>query len=55
MNQSHVSNDLRPVVDEVTRRFKGRIDFWYAPRLNEIYFQGRMDPVSYYTSPSPRD
>ena len=46
MNQSHVSNDLRPVVDEVTRRFKGRIDFWYAPRLNEIYFQGRMDLVA---------
>jgi Ni,Fe-hydrogenase III large subunit/Ni,Fe-hydrogenase III component G len=45
MNVSHVSNDLRPVVEEITRRFQGRIDSWYAPRLNEIYFHARMELV----------
>jgi Ni,Fe-hydrogenase III large subunit/Ni,Fe-hydrogenase III component G len=46
MNLSHVSNDLRPVVEEVTSRFKDRIGFLYAPHLNEIYLQGGMDLVS---------
>ena len=45
MNVPHVSNDLQPIVEEITRRFQGRIDSWYAPRLNEIYFHARMDLV----------
>jgi Ni,Fe-hydrogenase III large subunit/Ni,Fe-hydrogenase III component G len=45
MKLSHVSNDLRPVVEEITRRFKGRIDAWDAPRPNEIYFHARMELV----------
>ncbi len=46
MNLSHVSNDLRPVVEGVTSRFKGRIGFLHAPQLNEVYLQGGMDLVS---------
>jgi Ni,Fe-hydrogenase III large subunit/Ni,Fe-hydrogenase III component G len=45
MNLSLVSDDLRPVVEEVARRFKGRIDSLEVPRPNEIYFQGQMDMV----------
>ena len=41
----HVSNDLQPVVEEITRRFQGRIDSVYAPRLNEIYFHAQMELV----------
>jgi Ni,Fe-hydrogenase III large subunit/Ni,Fe-hydrogenase III component G len=46
MNLSLVSNDLRPVVEEVTRRFQDRIRSWQAPQLNEIYFYAEMDLVS---------
>ena len=46
MNLSHISNDLRPVVEELTRRFKDRIGLLYAPHLNEIYLQGGMELVS---------
>ena len=43
MNVTHVSNDLRPIVEEISRRFQGRIESLYAPRLNEIYFQAPME------------
>ena len=46
MNLSHVSNELRPVVEEITRRFQGRIESWSAARVNEIYFHARMELVS---------
>lgn len=46
MNLSSVSNELRPVVEEVSRRFKGRIDSWHTPHLNEVYFHARMELVS---------
>jgi Ni,Fe-hydrogenase III large subunit/Ni,Fe-hydrogenase III component G len=45
MNLPHVSNDLQPVVEEITRRFQGRIDSLYAPRLNEVYFYAQMELV----------
>ncbi len=45
MNLSHISNDLRPVVEEITQRFKGRIESIYTPHLNEIYFHARMELV----------
>jgi len=45
MNVTHVSNDLRPIVEEISRRFQGRIESLYAPRLNEIYFQAPMELV----------
>ncbi len=46
MNLSQVSNDLRPIVDEVARRFQGRIDSWEAVRFNEVYFHAGMDLVA---------
>ena len=46
MNFSHVSNELRPVVEEVTRRFEGRIDSLFTPHLNEVYFHAKLDLVS---------
>lgn len=46
MNPSQVSNDLRPIVEEVTRRFQGRIDSWEAVRFNEVYFHAGMDLVA---------
>jgi hypothetical protein len=55
MNLSHVSNDLRPLVEEVTSRFKGRIGFLYAPHLNEIYLQGGMDLVSAFCAQLSRN
>ena len=45
MNVPHVSNDLQPIVEEITRRFQGRIDALYAPRLNEVYFHAQMELV----------
>ena len=42
---AHVSNDLRPIVEEITRRFKDRIDFVAAPQPNEVYFHARMELV----------
>jgi len=46
MNLSAVSNDLRPVVEDLTRRFADRIGAVITPRLNEVYFHARMDLVS---------
>jgi Ni,Fe-hydrogenase III component G len=45
MNLSHVSAELQPIVEEITRRFKDRIDSWSAPHVNEIYFHARMELV----------
>lgn len=46
MNLSQISPELQPIVEEVTRRFSGRIDSLSTPRLNEIYFHASMDLVS---------
>lgn len=46
MNLAHVSSDLRPVVEEITRRFNGRIDTCVAPYPNEVYFHAGMEVVS---------
>jgi len=46
MNLSCVSSELQSVVEEVTRRFRGRIDACTAPHSNEVYFHARMDLVS---------
>ena len=46
MNPSDISRELQPILEEVTRRFNGRIESWLAPRLNEVYFHARMDLVS---------
>lgn len=45
MNPANVSNGLRPVVEEITRRFEGRIDSVFTPHPNEIYFHARMELV----------
>ena len=46
MNRSDVSHELQPILEEVTRRFKGRIESWSAPRENEVYIDARMELVS---------
>jgi Ni,Fe-hydrogenase III large subunit/Ni,Fe-hydrogenase III component G len=46
MNLPPVSNDLRPVVEEITRRFQGRIDSWQAPHPNEVYCHAKMELVA---------
>jgi len=46
MNLSHVSDDLRPVVEDLTRRFPGRLEAGEAPRPNEVYFHAKMDLVA---------
>jgi Ni,Fe-hydrogenase III large subunit/Ni,Fe-hydrogenase III component G len=46
MNLSHVSSKLQPIVEEVTRRFNGRIESVFKPHLNEVYFHAKMDLVS---------
>ncbi len=46
MMLSHVSSELRPVVEELTRRFHGRLGTCVAPRSNEIYFHAPLDLVS---------
>lgn len=46
MNLSAVSPELQPVLEEVTKRFHGRIESVFAPRLNEVYFEARMDLVA---------
>ena len=46
MNLAHVANDLRPAVEEITRRFQDRIDAWQAPRPNEVYFHARLEMVA---------
>ena len=46
MNRSHVANELRPIVEDITRRFEGRIDSLHTPHLNECYVQARLDLVS---------
>lgn len=45
MNLSGVSNELRPVVEDINRRFEGRFDALVTPRLNEVYFHAAMDLV----------
>ena len=45
MNLSHVASELQPIVQEVTRRFNGRIEAQIAPRRNEVYFHAGMDLV----------
>ncbi len=46
MNVSQISPELQPIVEELSRRFSGRIDAVARPRLNEIYFHAKMDLVS---------
>ncbi len=46
MNLPCVSNDLRPAVEEIARRFQDRIEAVSAPRPNEVYFHARLDLVS---------
>ena len=46
MNLAHISNDLQPAVEEITRRFQGRFDACVAPRLNEVYFHARLEMVA---------
>jgi Ni,Fe-hydrogenase III large subunit/Ni,Fe-hydrogenase III component G len=46
VNVSQISNDLRPVVEEITRRFQGRIDSVVARHFNEVYFHAKKDLVS---------
>jgi len=43
MNLSQVSDELRPILEEITLRFKGRIDSISAPHHNEIYFHACME------------
>lgn len=45
MNLSQVSDELRPIVEEITLRFKGRIDSISTSHVNEIYFHARMELV----------
>ncbi|MFO1497733.1 MAG: NADH-quinone oxidoreductase subunit C [Verrucomicrobiota bacterium] len=45
MNGSPVIQELRPVLDEISRRFHGRITSLSTPYPNEIYFGARMDLV----------
>ena len=46
MSNAPVLADLQPVLEEVTRRFGGRIAAVSAPRPNEIYFAVGMELVS---------
>jgi Ni,Fe-hydrogenase III large subunit/Ni,Fe-hydrogenase III component G len=46
MSLPRVSYELQPILEEVTRRFSGRIDRVSAPRLNEIYCDAKLDLVS---------
>ena len=46
MNLPAVSNELRPIVEEVAQRFHDRIEALLAPRLNEVYFHAGADLVS---------
>ncbi len=46
MNLSHVSDELRPVVEEINRRFQGRIESCVAPHANEVYFHAGMELVA---------
>ncbi len=45
MNLSGVSTELRPVVEDLNRRFEGRFNALVTPRLNEVYFHVTMDLV----------
>ena len=46
MNPPTVSSELQPILDEVTKRFAGRIGSLAAPRPNEVYFHARVDLLS---------
>jgi len=46
MSPSNVAAELQPALDEVLRRFSGRIESVAAPRPNEIYFRVGMELVS---------
>jgi Ni,Fe-hydrogenase III large subunit/Ni,Fe-hydrogenase III component G len=46
MSELRVSNALRPIVDEVARRFEGRFDSFAAPYPDEVYIHAKMDLVS---------
>jgi Ni,Fe-hydrogenase III large subunit/Ni,Fe-hydrogenase III component G len=46
MNLSQVSSELRPIVEDVARRFQGRIASVFTPRGNEVYVHGSLDLVS---------
>src|SRR5436309_478902 len=41
-----VLNTLTPILDDVTQRFKGRIDADHASQPNEVYFHASMDLVA---------
>jgi len=46
MNLSPVASELRPIIEELARRFAGRIDSLYTPHLNEVYVHAKLDLVS---------
>ncbi|HOW65647.1 MAG TPA: NADH-quinone oxidoreductase subunit C [Candidatus Paceibacterota bacterium] len=46
MNGWHVSDELRPVIDEVARRFEGRIEAFSAPYPDEVYIHVSIELVS---------
>ncbi|MBP8258805.1 MAG: NADH-quinone oxidoreductase subunit C [Verrucomicrobia bacterium] len=43
MNLDRVSPDLRPIAEDIARRFGNRIDAWDTPRPNEVYVHASMD------------
>lgn len=45
MNPEGLAKDARPLVEEILRRFKGRVACVEAPRADEVYFQAGMDLV----------
>jgi Ni,Fe-hydrogenase III large subunit/Ni,Fe-hydrogenase III component G len=46
MSAAGVAEKLQPILDEVTRRFRGRIGSVSTPYSNEIYFEVPLDLVS---------
>jgi len=55
MNLSHVSTDLRPVVEEIIQRFHDRIEPIPGPSPNEVYFQARLELISGFCAHLHRD
>ncbi|MDE3067771.1 MAG: NADH-quinone oxidoreductase subunit C [Verrucomicrobiota bacterium] len=45
-----VSTALLPVLDDLNKRFKGRLDAVRAPRADEIYIHAQMDLVAGFTA-----
>jgi Ni,Fe-hydrogenase III large subunit/Ni,Fe-hydrogenase III component G len=41
-----IAPELQPLVEEITRRFAGRISLLQAPRRNEVYFEAGMELVA---------